>query len=122
VIRLLESNDLPRLRELQNEFEWTFAPDYMLGLAVVDENNLPVMMAGAWKRAEVHLVADSQLGSPQDREAAFLELHEAMANTLANQGVAEVITWMDDMQAFGRRLKRLGWDVAKRTTWARRIF
>jgi hypothetical protein len=122
MIRFLEPQDIPKLKELQNDFEWTFNPDYLFGMVVVDENDRPVMMAGAWKRAEVHMVCDSHWSSAETRGAAFLELHKAMETVLAREGVAEAITWMDDMKAFGRRLKRLGWEVTKRTMWARRLF
>jgi hypothetical protein len=80
------------------------------------------MAAGAWKRAEVHMVCDRGWSSPETRGAAFLELHKAMETVLAREGVAEAITWMDGMKAFERRLKRLGWEVTKRTMWARRLF
>lgn len=121
-LRFIGSQDVQRLKELEDGYEWTYQPDFLFGIAVVDEHDRPVMAAAAWKRAEVHVVTDHQWDSPQAREAAFLELHGAMERVLAKEGVAEAVTWMDGMKAFGRRLKRLGWDVAKRTMWAKRIF
>lgn len=122
MIRFFEQKDLERLRELENGFEWTFEPDFLYAMAVVDENDRPVMIAGAWKRVETHMVCDHTWESPEKRGEAFLALHKAMEEVLVKEGVAEAITWMDDMKAFGRRLKQLGWDVAKRTMWARRLF
>lgn len=121
-LRFIEAADIERLRQLEDGFEWTYQPDFLFGIAVVDENNRPVMAAAAWKRAEVHMVTDHTWGSPEAREAALLELHGAMERVLARDGVAEVVTWMDGMKAFGRRLKRLGWNTPARKLWARRIF
>jgi len=122
MIRFIEPQDLARIKELENGFEWEFSPDFLCAMAVVDENDRPVMIAGAWKRAEVHMLLDSGWAEPKKRSAAFLELHKAMEEVLAREGVAEVITWMDDMKAFGRRLQRLGWEVAMKTMWCRRLF
>jgi hypothetical protein len=122
MIRFLEPQDIPRLKEMQGDFEWTYEPDYLFGMVVVDEKNRPVMAAGAWKRAEVHMLTDHTWATPLARAGALIELHNAMGNVLARDGVAEVITWLDDMRRFQRRLKRLGWDAAKKTMWCRRLF
>lgn len=122
MIRFIEPKDRERLKELENGFEWTFDPDFLFGMAVVDENNRPVMAAAAWKRVETHLVCDSAWADPVTRGRALVELHKAMEEVLAKEGVAEAITWMDDMKAFGRRLKQLGWDVAQKKMWCRRLF
>lgn len=121
-LRLLEERDRERVKELQCGFEWTYQPDFLFGVAVVDESDRPVIAAGAWKRAETHVVCDRLWATPQEREAVFVELHRAMEVILACEGVAEAITWMDGMKAFSRRLKGLGWDMAKHTMWARRLF
>jgi hypothetical protein len=118
LIRWIEERDIPKIIEMQGEFAWTFERDFMGALAVVDKNDIPVLVTGAWKRAEVHLLADRNVKLPA---SAFLELHQAMAEALAKDNVAEVVTWMDDMQSFGRRLKQLGWETAKRTMWVRRL-
>lgn len=122
MIRFFEAKDIPRLKELENGFEWGFGRDFLCGVAVEDEAGRVVMAAGAWKRAEVHVVTDPAWASPQQRQAAFVALHQGMEAVLAREGVAEAITWMDDMKAFGRRLQRLGWGRAGRTMWARRLF
>lgn len=121
-LRILEERDRERVKELECGFDWQFGRDFLCGVAVVDDADRPVMVAAAWKRAEVHMVLDQRWASPREREEAFAALHAGMAAVLANDGVAEAITWMDGMKAFGRRLKRLGWDTAKRTMWARRLF
>lgn len=121
MIRLLEEKDLPYLRKLQTEYEWEFGKDFMLGMAIVDEHNHPVMVVGAWKRAEVHMLANGQWGTPGMRMIALQELHKAMEFELRKQGVGEVHTWLDEMKAFCRRLQALGWGKAKRQMWARRI-
>lgn len=121
-LRFVGMQDAQRLKELEDGFEWTYQPDFLFGIAVVDENDRPVMAAAAWKRAEVHMLTDHAWGSPQDREAALIELHGAMERILAREGVAEALTWMDHARAFGRRLKRLGWGTPTRSMWAKRIF
>ena len=78
------------------------------------------MVAGAWRRAEVHMVADGSWSTPQARLEAFAELHEAMRGELRERGVGEVWTFMDDMKAFGRRLQRLGWQKIARQVWGKR--
>lgn len=120
MIRFLEPQDIPRVKELQNEYEWEYGPDFMGALAVV-ENDKPVMVVGAWMRAEVHMVTDSTWNTPAGRLAALAELHDRMEKVLKDFSVGEAITWMDDMKAFGRRLEGFGWAVAKHVMWARRI-
>jgi hypothetical protein len=121
MIRQITTKDVPRLRGLEQGYEWEFGPDFMHAKAFVDENDRPVLIAGAWKRAEVHLVADGTWGTPGMRQAALEQLHAAMAQQLKSEGVGEALTFMDGMKAFCRRLQRLGWGKTDKAVWARRL-
>lgn len=121
MIRPMRESDLPRLRELQGEFAWEFGRDFAGALVVVDAQDVPVAIAGAWRRAEVHMVMDSRWETPGMRWEALRQLHAAMEAQLSAEGVGEAITWMDGMKALCRRLKGLGWGKAARPMWARRI-
>lgn len=92
----------------------------MCGLVKVDSEDQPVMFAGAWSLAEVHMVS-SAWNTPGARFAALQEIHAAMEKQLRGLGVGQAVTWMDKISAFTRRLGRLGWINSKKTSWHRGI-
>lgn len=121
MIRKMRDSDIPRLKELNPEFEWTFGRDFMGGVVVTDENDSPVMFSGAWRRAEVHMAVDSLWETPGLRYAALRALHVAMENELRLQDVGQAVTWFAKCEKFCRRLKALGWTESGLTSFHRGI-
>lgn len=126
MIRRAEPRDLPILRKMQGCFEWTFDRDLAECLVVVDECDVPVMAAAAWKRAEVHMVS-AKSDTPGMRLFMFRELHDAMEKALFCQGIGEAVTWTEIdgkcsmWRAFAKRLAALGWVKSERVSWHRRV-
>ena len=121
MIRPLVASDLERVKQLQGELPWTFGRDFLGALAVVDENDVPVMAVGAWSRAEVHMLTDHTWATPEQRLRALAEVHEAMRLELEAQGVGEVHTWFEAAERFCGRLKRLGWKRLRKQMWGRTV-
>lgn len=120
MIRQIKPSDIPKLRELQGDFEWTFNFDFLEGLVAVDEHDQPIMFAGAWKLAEVHCAIDSKWSTPGARLLMLEELHEAMRLELRRQNVGQAVTWFDDVkERFMHRLKRMGWMKSSKISWHR---
>jgi len=121
MVRPMRESDMPRMKELEGEFVWEFGPDLMECLVYVDDNDVPRMFAGAWRRAEVHATIDSRWQTPGVRLIALKELHEAMELRLRHQGVGRVVTWMDGMKGFCRRLASFGWVKSDMVSWTREV-
>jgi hypothetical protein len=123
VIRLIRTSDLPRLKELQDGFEWI---DFDSVLVAVDESDNPVMFIGAWKRAEVHAVLDPKWSTPGARLALFHQVHDAMNDKLKSEGFEQVVTWFDEdatkaAKRFQKRLGLWGWLKSDKRSWHRRL-
>ena len=121
-VRHLVPEDIPKLKALESkDFAWEFGPDMDMCLVLVDDNNEPRAFSGAWKRAECHLLLDSDWETPAVRLAAVRALHFEMNVRLANKGYRMAVTWAGDMRAWGRRLIALGWLRSTETSFHRRI-
>jgi hypothetical protein len=121
MIRTIAERDIPRLKELECGLSWQFGRDYMDGLVMTDADDVPVMFMGAWRVAEVHMLADPSWSTPGARLAALQQLHYAMEQRLWAHGVGQAVTWLDDMKAFTRRMIGLGWVKSSKTSWHRRV-
>ena len=117
MIREFRESDLPRLKELQLEHEWTFGTDFLGALVYVDSDDKVTMVAGSWKVAEVHMVCDPEWKTPHARWLALQEMQHAMRTVLKRERFRRALTFMDDMRAFGRKLLRLGWVKSESTSW-----
>lgn len=102
--------------------DWQFGPDFLTGLVYTDANDQPVLFAGAWQIAEVHMGMDKSWSTPGARYAALKELHAAMEKELKQLQVGQAVTWFDRCSAFTRRLKKLGWVMSEKVSWHRGIF
>lgn len=125
MIRLLQEKDIPRLRELEGDFEWEFG-DCVGALVAVDENDRPVMYCGAWKRAEVHIALDPKWSTPGARLAFLHKIHSTMNDKLKRDGFEQVVTWFDEKptgaaKRFQKRLGILGWMMSEKRSWHRRL-
>jgi hypothetical protein len=118
MIRKILQSDLPRLKELG--FDHEIGPDFLEGICAVDENDVVVMFAGAWSRAEVHMCTDPSFSTPGARLALLSQVHDAMESELKSRNVGQAITWFDESKKrFQSRLKRLGWVKSEFTGWYR---
>ena len=116
-VRPIQTSDLPRILELQQEYEWKLGPDFICGSVVVDGEGIVRAVGGAWMLAEAHMLIDPTWKSPGAREAALLLLHEEMSTQLPKRGVYQIVTWFDEVDAFVRRLGRLGWIKSELKSW-----
>jgi hypothetical protein len=59
----------------------------------------------------MYLLADPHAGTPHDRYARLLALHEAGERDLVARGLDDAHAWLPPRVAarFGRRLEALGW-------------
>lgn len=122
MIRKIRLDDIPRLKELENGFEWSFGVDYIDGLVSVDSEDKPVMFAGAWSRAEVHIALDKNFSTPAVRFALLKELHDAMQAEMKRKGYGQAVTWFaGKVERFQKRLEKWGWVMSNKQSWHRRI-
>lgn len=120
MIRNLRLSDLPRLKELG--FEHEIGSDFIEGKCAVDENDVVVMFAGAWSRAEVHMCVDPSFSTPGARLALLGQVHDAMEQELKSRNVGQAITWFgNEFKRFRTRLQRMGWVKSEFTHWFREI-
>jgi hypothetical protein len=109
-IRPFEERDIRYLQLLHNGFHWELDSSFIGADVVVDEDDIPRMIAGAWAIAEVHLVADGQWDTPAFRAEALRLLHISMNQRLKSLGIRRGVTWFNEpMRAFERRLRKMGW-------------
>lgn len=61
--------------------------------------------------AEAYFLMDKEFGLPDEKWAAFLQLHEAAREDCLKRGLTDVYCWVPPMiaKSFGRRLMRIGW-------------
>ena len=130
--RPLETRDSEALEHLKQhakgDFQWAQGPDFIEGVAFVDREDSPKLVAGAWARAEVHCLIDPNWGTPEQKLEAFKLLHAEMERELAARGVRQVVTWFSPAEmlraggrAFLRRLQDLGWIRSENTSWHRKV-
>jgi hypothetical protein len=62
-------------------------------------------------RCEMYLLVDPVAGTPRERHARVLALHEAGERDLLARGLEDAHAWLPPRIAkrFGRRLEALGW-------------
>jgi len=121
VIRPIRRDDIAKLKSLGG-FEWEFGNDFIEGLVSVDANDQPIIFAGAWHRAEVHIAIDGKYSTPGARLLLLKELHDAMEQDLKARGVGQAITWIDDkLKRFTERLEAWGWIESQKKSWQRRL-
>jgi hypothetical protein len=109
-----DESKLHALFETQGfEYEW---PDLnsplFLSKVVLEERNFPVMVLASRLTAEEYFVMDRDFGSPEEKWAAFVQLHEAAREDCLKRGLDDVFCHVPPQIAvsFGRRLMRLGWE------------
>jgi len=117
VIRLYQESDLAELRRMhaQQGFDYEFPeiadPIFLSKLVVEDEHERVVMASLARITCEMYLMADPAAGTPRERYARLLALHEAGERDLLERGLEDAHAWLPPVIAkrFGRRLASLGW-------------
>ena len=81
-----------------------------------DAAGRPVCASLARITCEMYLVADPDAGTPRERYARILALHDAGARDLLSRGFDDAHAWLPPPIArrFGRRLEALGWTPRRR--------
>ncbi len=120
MIRHIKPSDIPKLNSLQNGFEWTFSNDLIEVLVATDENDEPIIFAGAWKIAETHCLIDPSWSTPGARLLMLEELHEEMRKRLAEDGYKQAVTWFDSAkERFIGRMQGWGWVKSPKVSFHR---
>jgi len=121
VIRPIRRDDIAKLKSLGG-FEWEFGLDFIEGLVSVDANDQPIMFAGAWHRAEVHIAVDAKYSTPGARLLLLKELHDAMQAEMRSRGIGQAVTWFDETKdRFKQRLQSWGWIESQKKSWHKEI-
>jgi hypothetical protein len=86
-------------------------PSFISKLVIDDASGRPVCASLARITCEMYLVADPDAGTPRERYARILALHDAGARDLLSRGLDDAHAWLPPPIArrFGRRLEALGW-------------
>lgn len=117
LVREYTEADLDSLRRMhaRQGFGYDF-PDiadriFVSKLVVEDERGVPVMASLARLTCEMYLLADPAAGTPRERYARVLALHQAGERDLLARGLEDAHAWLPPRIAkrFGRRLEALGW-------------
>lgn len=116
-VRAYTESDLEALRrmhELQG-FAYPFPdisdPIFVSKLVVENEEGCAVMASLARLTCEMYLLLDPQAGTPWERYARLLALHDAGKGDLRARGLDDAHAWLppEIAKRFGRRLAALGW-------------
>jgi hypothetical protein len=122
-IREYTDADLEPLRRMhaRQGFDYAFPdvrdPIFVSKLVLEDDTGQVVMASLARLTCEMYLLMDrdasecSSAGSPQQRYARLLALHQAGEQNLLARGLDDAHAWLPPPIAkrFGRRLTKLGW-------------
>ena len=116
-VRAYTCDDLDTLRGIhaRQGFDYAFPdladPIFISKLVVDDAAGRPVCASLARITCEMYLLADPGAGTPRERYARLLVLHEAGRNDLFARGLDDAHAWLPPPIArrFGRRLEALGW-------------
>ena len=115
-VRPYTSADLEALRRIQAPGLRLRVPrsrrsDFYSKLVIDDAAGRPVCASLARITCEMYLVADPDAGTPRERYARILALHDAGARDLQSRGFDDAHAWLPPPIArrFGRRLEALGW-------------
>lgn len=86
-------------------------PIFVSKLVLTDDAGGPVMAALARLTCEMYLLANPKAGTPRERYAHLLELHQAGTADLRARGLDDAHAWLPPRIAnrFGHRLQQLGW-------------
>jgi hypothetical protein len=117
LVREYNDSDLSALLRMhaRQGFDYAFPdisdPIFLSKLVVEDESGRTVMASLARLTCEVYLLADPYAGSPRERYARLLALHNAGERDLLARGLDDAHAWLPPPIAkrFGRRLAALGW-------------
>jgi hypothetical protein len=117
LIRPYRESDLDALRAMHKSqgFDYAFPdisdPLFLSKMAVEEDDGRVAMASLARLTCEVYLLLDPSAGTPRDRYARILELHQAAEGDLAARGLEDAHAWLPPRIArrFGRRLEDLGW-------------
>jgi hypothetical protein len=116
-IRHYTPADLDALRRIhaRQGFDYAFPdladPIFISKLVVEDDDGRAVSASLARVTCEMYLLADPRAGTPRERYARLLALHEVGRNDLLSRGLDDAHAWLPPSiaRAFGRRLEALGW-------------
>ena len=117
LVREYRDGDLDALLRMhaRQGFDYAFPdisdPIFLSKLVVEDESGRAVMASLARLTCEMYLLADPEAGSPRERFAGLLALHNAGERDLLARGLDDAHAWLPPPIAkrFGRRLAALGW-------------
>ena len=116
-IRGYREADLEALKQMhaRQGFDYEFPdiadPIFVSKLLIEDEAGRTVMASLARLTCEIYLLADPEAGTPRERYARILALHQASERDVHASGLEDVHAWLPPRIAkrFGRRLEALGW-------------
>jgi hypothetical protein len=116
-IREFTEADLDSLRRMhaRQGFEYAFPdvrdPIFVSKLVLEDESGELRMASLARLTCEMYLLLDGNAGTPAQRYAELLALHQAGEKDLLARGLDDAHAWLPPPIAkrFGRRLTNLGW-------------
>ena len=115
-IRPYTPADLDALRHIhaRQGFDYAFpdlADPIFVSKLIVEDDGRAVAASLARLTCEMYLVADPAAGTPSERYARLVALHEAGRNDLLSRGLDDAHAWLPPSiaRAFGRRLETLGW-------------
>ena len=116
-IREYTEADLAALRQMHASqgFDYDFPgiadPIFVSKLVAEDDAGRVAMASLARVTCEMYLLADPQAGTPRERYARLLALHDAGRRDLLARGLDDAHAWLPPPIArrFGRRLAALGW-------------
>lgn len=114
-IRPYQEADLKRIEQIHAKqgFDYPFPdlsdPAFALGSVADDGGAQAALMLKV--TAEAYLFLDRDYGTPRQRWATFLQLHEAARRQALDAGLQDVNLWAppDLPRGFIRKLGRLGW-------------
>jgi hypothetical protein len=117
LVREYRDGDLEALLRMhaRQGFDYAFPdisdPIFLSKLVVEDPSGRAVMASLARLTCEMYLLVDPQAGSPRERYARLLALHNAGERDLLARGLDDAHAWLPPpiAKGFGRRLAALGW-------------
>jgi hypothetical protein len=128
-IRHYRTEDEPALRKMHAQQGFAYElpdindPIFLTKLVLEDNEGRAVMAVLARLTCELYLLADPQGGTPRERYAALLALHDKAERELGLRGLADGTCWIPPQieKSFGRRLARLGWVRDPWPSYSRKI-
>jgi len=118
-IRQIQNRDIDKLKEIHSAsgFDYKFPNlnEFFPIPAVVDENDIPVLVVASLPTVELFLLADSTWETPGIRMEAFKLIHEFVRRDLQSRGIVEAVAWIPPelSKSFLRRLNKMGWNSGR---------